>query len=155
MEDHSSSSETNRLHSLTDEPPAYEPPPDYEAPPDYDEAIQMCKALMINKENVLKEDIQSNGIILCLFYLTYYSDNTIYLILVNYLISDYSHTDTIMNNTQMSTDINIKTENNLVDHCLCCSQASYCVLALDINIMKKCCMTKMYSIRTLTIKNQI
>jgi len=61
VEDHSSSSETNRLHSLTDEPPAYEPPPEYEAPPNYDEAIKMCKVLMINKDNDLNEGIQSNG----------------------------------------------------------------------------------------------
>lgn len=79
----------------------------------------------------------------------------IYLIRVHYLISDFSHKtyDTIVNGTQMSTNINL-TDNNLITHCLCCSQASYRVLALDINIMNKCCMNKMYSLRTLTIKNQ-
>lgn len=56
--------------------------------------------------------------------------------------------DTNMNTTQLLTNMNLNT------HCLCCSQASYRVLALNVNHMNKCCMNKIYLLRTLTIKNQ-
>lgn len=49
---------------------------------------------------------------------------------------------------------NVPENNNLNSHCVCCSQASYHVLALDINNMNRCCLSKIYSSRTLTINNQ-
>lgn len=58
------------------------------------------------------------------------------------------------NNNQMLSNVNLTENNNSVTLCLCCSQASYHILALDINNMNKCCFNKIYSLRSLTINNQ-
>lgn len=40
------------------------------------------------------------------------------------------------------------------DRCICCSQASYQIQALNINNMNRCCLSKIYSLRELTINDQ-
>lgn len=55
---------------------------------------------------------------------------------------------------QMLTSLIVPDNNNSIPHCLCCSQASYQILALDINNMSRCCLSKIYSSRTFTINNQ-
>lgn len=70
-----------------------------------------------------------------------------------YLISDNDHMNVNSNNQTLSS-VNLTENNNLVPHCLCCSQGSYYILALDINNMNRCCLSKIYSLRSLTINNQ-
>lgn len=55
----------------------------------------------------------------------------------------------------MFSNINLTENNSLItSHCLCCSRASYNIQALDINNMNRCCLNKIYSLRTLTINKQ-
>lgn len=57
------------------------------------------------------------------------------------------------NNNQLS-NMNFIENGNLNSQCLFCSQASYHILALDINNMNRCCLSKMYSLRSSIINNQ-
>ncbi|KAL4143763.1 hypothetical protein QTP88_006049 [Uroleucon formosanum] len=131
LDDNSLTSEIGRVNSnyLIDEPPEYEPPPEYEAPPNYEEAIQMYKNSMKNKHDNLKMDLMD----------VKPNDNSQIL---------------YVNDNQTTSNIHLTENNNLFPHCLCCSQGSYHILALDINSMNRCCLNKMYSLRTLTINNQ-
>jgi len=69
------------------------------------------------------------------------------------MISD-NHQILHVNDNQTTSNLHSTENNNLFPHCLCCSQGSYHILALDINNMNRCCLNKMYSLRTLTINNQ-
>lgn len=60
-----------------------------------------------------------------------------------------------VNNNQVLSSVYLTENNNLItSHCLCCSGASYNIQALDINYMNRCCLNKIYSLRTLTINKQ-
>jgi len=59
-----------------------------------------------------------------------------------------------VNDNQTASNIDSTENNSLFPNCLCCSQGSYHILALDINSMNRCCLNKMYSLRALTINNQ-
>lgn len=59
-----------------------------------------------------------------------------------------------MDGNQILSNVNLPDNNNSIPHCVCCSKASYYILALDINNMNRCCLSKIYSLRTLTINNQ-
>lgn len=155
LEDNSSTSEIGRVNSnyLTEQPPVYEPPPDYEAPPNYEEAIKIYKDSMKKKDNYPKVDlvnVETDGRYIVLCNISFYN---YFLILIWNLISDSIHTYNmnVINNFQ---SINVPENNNSNLHCLCCNQASYHVLALDINKMNRCCLSKIYSLRILTINNQ-
>lgn len=54
-----------------------------------------------------------------------------------------SNTKPVVNNNSVTTS-----------YCLCCDQASYRILALDVNNMNRCCLSKIYSLRLSTISNQ-
>lgn len=69
-----------------------------------------------------------------------------------HLISDNSYNMNITNN--LISNVNLTENDNLNSQCLCCSQASYHILALDINIMNRCCLRKIYSLRSLLINKQ-
>ncbi|XP_026807139.1 uncharacterized protein LOC113549855 [Rhopalosiphum maidis] len=131
LDDNSLTSEIGRINSnyLIDEPPAYEQPPEYEAPPNYEEAIKMYKNSMKYKHDNIKTNLIDEEL----------NDN-----------SQLLH----VNKNQTSSNVHLIENNNLYPHCLCCSQGSYHILALDINNMNRCCLNKMYSLRKLTINNQ-
>jgi hypothetical protein len=59
-----------------------------------------------------------------------------------------------VNNYQILSNEYLQDSNNLISLCLCCSKGSYNILALNINNMDRCCLSKMYSLRTSTINNQ-